>query len=375
MIDIFQPVQPTPWPHIIVRNCLTPQDISVCNQLVKKIDADNLPDEDKQGDIITQNLNFDHLTGTSLQILFDHEFHKKILDHWKVSYQQGFYHNVVLDYCGPKGSNGWHSDMGNSYNTCDVITLQWYIEQPHKDRTLLLKSSNGYVNSHCMTNDFVMFKSSPNTQHMFHSGNGHRTSIRLRIKTKLIGPEIIHCADQNDPLGVIIDCKNMESPSECEYLEHNLGNFTKYNLEHHNWKNLCLIDSHEDFDLAVHNLYAHDCKKIVVLFAGAIVSDKTKQMCQDLEGWYAHKNNDRVYRKYMIFPCDNNICINQKNPYGGNVLDRVINKHNHELGIYYVHPENDSKDFLMNVQRFMMPQLPNQQQDFTEISNFIQTFW
>jgi hypothetical protein len=374
-MEIFGPKIDDPWPHVVVRNCLSAKDISTCNQLVDHIDVESLPEHDREGDITTKTLCVGDLSNTDLSVLFDHGFHKKILDYWSVPYQQGFNYNVVLDHCGPDGSNGWHTDIGNSNDACDVVTLQWYIEQPHKNRTLMLKSKTKQLDSKCMTNDFIMFKSSPNTQHMFLKGVGHRTSIRLRIKTKLIGPNILHSAKSEDQIGVIIDCKDMESGSSVESLEHNLGNFTKINLEHHGWHNICLIDSHTQFQDAVDNLRDNGCKTIVVLFAGAIVSQHTKPMVSDLDGWYAHKNQNRVYRKYMIFPSDTELKIQQKSVYGGDVLDVIQDKHNHELGIFYVHPEKGTNNFLKNVQRFMMPQMYGNDQDSVEISNFIQKFW
>lgn len=375
VMEIFKEIKNQPWPHVIVRDCLPADDIVFCNQLVKNINIENLPEDDKQGDIITKTLTKKDLEGTSLKQIFNNGFHKKVLKHWSVQHQQGFSYNVVLDYCGPDGSNGWHTDIGNSHDACDIITLQWYIDQPHKNRTLMLKSPQGGTDSKCMTNDFIMFKSAPNTQHMFMHGVGHRLSIRLRIKTKLIGPDILHCPDQSDPIGVIIDCKDMESKSSVESLEHNLGNFTKINLEHYDWHNICLIDSHIQFQEAVDNLRSNGCKKIVVLFAGAIVSSQTKELISALDGWHAHKHDYRVFRKYIVFPADTDLKIQQQSLYGGNIIDMVENKHNHELGIFYVHPENDTNIFLKNVQRFLMPQITNDQQDFLEIGNFIQKFW
>ena len=368
---IFDTINNEPWPHVIVKKTLVDNDYSVLNSLKSSTDVWSMPVEDRQNGIITRTLKPKDLAETSLASVFDEHLHHRIFEFWNVPFDQGYSYNVVLDWCQPRGMNHWHCDLGNEYDTCDVITLQWYVDQLQHSRTLLLKGADDIYDSKCMTGDFVMFRSTPHTQHMFHQGDGQRLSIRLRLRTNLVKPTHIHHKKEDDPVGVIIDCKDMESPKKD--IEHSLGNLTRLNLSNNGFNNICLIEHADQFDTAVNTLQEHGCLKALIIFAGGVVNENTKDQILNLvHGYWGHKGEDRVYRKYMVIPLDEVIDIQQKTKYAGNVLDKVSNLHNHKLGIYYIHPEETTVEFLNHIQKFSL--VPNDLIDGIDaqnIANFV----
>lgn len=341
-----------PWPHVFLPHNF---DQSFCANIVKKIrnfDLSQIPDEDKQDGIITGTLNQGDIP--AVDFLFNKNFHKKILDFWQVPYDLGFKSNVVWDWCNNQGSNGWHCDLGNSTDTKDVITLQWYLHQPNPKRNLVLRNQEQSKLVNTSDGSFVMFRSHPYTNHMFASGEGERISLRLRIKTNLVSETYIHHQNKDDKFGCIIDCKDMDVSADS--LEHNLGNFTRLNLLHNDWHNLIVIDHHSQFDTAFQRLVNFGCDTVLMLFAGAVVSKSTKS---ELGKWphtlIGHKGKNRIYRKYLVIPSKCREKIQQQEYFAQNIMDQTVDKHNHELGIYYVHPEKNTYQFLKNIQKFMMP--------------------
>ena len=155
---IFDTINNEPWPHVIVKKALVDNDYSVLNDLKSSTDVWSMPVEDRQNGIITRTLKPKDLAETSLASVFDEHLHHKIFEFWNVPFDQGYSYNVVLDWCQPRGMNHWHCDLGNEYDTCDVITLQWYVDQLQHNRTLLLKGTDNIYDSKCMTGDFVMFR-------------------------------------------------------------------------------------------------------------------------------------------------------------------------------------------------------------------------
>lgn len=350
-------VQKFPWPHVVQHNSISKTLCEKFTQFVKEYDIEKIPTHDKLNDIITWPVSIQEATNIdqNLKILYDSQFHKKIFSFWNVETPIGYTFSVNWDWCNEKGSNGFHCDLGNTENTCDVITLQWYMKQDNDARTLILQNNfdNSIVDTLTKTKSFVMFKSTPQTFHKFDPGLGERISLRLRLKTNLINSTHIHHYNQTDSIGVIIDCKNMECGKS---IEHSLGNFTRLNLSYYGWNNIIVIDKNHEFDLAVSKLTSIGCKKIVVLFAGAIVGEYTKNKIKLLpEEIFAHKSDDRIFRKYIIFPTKNYISIQQKTNYGSNILNSVNNQHNHFLDIHYIHPEKNTVDFLDRIQKFMLP--------------------
>jgi len=360
MID-FQDltINNNPWPHVVKHKHIDPLVSQSLIQYIKNYDKSQIPNEDRQNGIITCPIDKNTASSIHRQLenLHNKKFHHDILNFWSVDSSNGYSHSVNWDLCEAEGSNGWHCDLGNTPDTCDVITLQWYLDQPQHSRTLRLKIDQQIIDAHTLTGSFVMFKSHPCTFHGFESGTGNRLSLRLRLKTKLISPTHIHHPDSSDSIGVIIDCKNMDSPKN---LEHSLGNFTRLNLKYHNWHNICVIDHHTQFETARNTLLGSGVKKLLVLFAGSIVSSWSKQCILDLPNtFWAHKTTDRIYRKYLVIPSDNQTQIQQQQSYGANILSHTQSKHNHELGIYYVHPEQKTIRFLDKIQKFMLPEKEN----------------
>lgn len=356
-IKVFDKIIADPWEHVHVKQSL---DINLCTQIsrwVRRFDLNRIPTEDKQDGIITGPVCQGDVP--EMDFVFDENFHNQVFNFWNTSTSLGYSFNVVWDWCNNIGSNGWHCDLGNSKDTCDVITLQWYLYQPNPKRNLILKGISQDHHVDTQSGSFVMFKSYPHTNHMFCAGEGERLSLRLRLKTHLISPLHVHCPESADKIGVIIDCKKMDVDG-VPNIEHNLGNFTFINLKKHNWKNIVVIDDHTQFSTAQKTLLSQGCDQILVLFAGAIVSSHTKELVTSFKNQcVAHMNNEKVFRKYLLIHKNISDTINQQNFYANNIMHQIVNKHNHELGIYYVHPEQKTLKFLNKIQKFMLPEKEN----------------
>lgn len=355
-----------PWPHTILRDAITPQCLSQLLNFHGSYSWNDANHDDYQGSsiktVLVKQAAVDSLPDNEaksfLNQLLDKEFYKKIFEYYNINYESGWEENTTLslDLCYPDAYNEDHND---SNHRKDTITLQYYLRLDDSKRTLFL---NDY-DTKAMPGSAVMFKSNPTAMHSFQQGQGHRFNLRLRLGTNLVNPHYLHDPIDSD-IGVLIDAKDMESSSPDEMFEVCLANVTRKNLLHYGMGNIVVYRSASDFEPAVETLRKSGVKRILMLFAGAMIGEKTKELVKNSEGIIASVDNNNILRQYVVFNTENKLDISGK--FLDNVKDIVHNKDMLEMDIAVLHPDEESVDYLNVFCRFEMP--PKQFSD--NLSNF-----
>lgn len=357
----------TPWQHILAKGILSRTE---CNEFVKIFKMIDWSTAEKNTDIDLKVFNWHNNhkkydismfpeAEKFLDTMLDPKFMEEIFRYYNVDFSQGYEYTLCFDWGGEKTYNKFHTDFKHHP---DIITLQYYIDLENPQSTLRLKdkkySKNEYDTT-AMTGDAVMFHSSANTWHGFSSQgikeNTRRLSIRLRLKTNLTSNSHIFYPNKKDNLGLIIDSKDWDlevgDNNIREDLHLKLAKYTLMNTRVSGFNNIMVINKNNtDLEKAIQTLRKFGVTKILILFNGAFVSEKTKEIVNQVKSSYTGKvlaDLNRVARIYMII--DLNKIKHNKFQTSGNYFGDVLNDVNsidpQDLDISYLHPDEKTIEF------------------------------
>ena len=342
-----------PWEHKIIKNALDEETVDSLLEAFHTIDWDNVSKDDFEAGIQTKWISQDFIEALPqslakdvLQELNSRATHELLLQQYNIDYSTGYEASLVFDRCNPNGLNEVHNDTGPRK---DTLTLQYYLQIDDETRTLHLDN----FDTRATFGDAVIFKSQPHTMHSFKAGKGNRFSLRLRIGTNILNPKVIQ-NKSDSKVGVLIDCKDMESDSCHRLLEVNLGAVTYRNLIQNGFSNIVTFREREDFESARDLLKEHGVERILMVFAGATVDNTTLAQVYAAKHITAPIDNDTVLRQFVVFDTsdsDFNIVGN----YLGNVKDKIIHADMMDLGIALLHPDEESVHFLEEISEYMIP--------------------
>ena len=342
-----------PWEHKIIKNALDEETVDSLLEAFHTIDWDNVSKDDFEAGIQTKWISQDFIEALPqslakdvLQELNSRATHELLLQQYNIDYSTGYEASLVFDRCNPNGLNEVHNDTGPRK---DTLTLQYYLQIDDETRTLHLDN----FDTRATSGDAVIFKSQPHTMHSFKAGKGNRFSLRLRIGTNILNPKVIQ-NKSDSKVGVLIDCKDMETDSCHKLLEVNLGAVTYRNLIQNGFSNIVTFREREDFESARDLLKEHGVERILMVFAGATVDKTTLAQVYAAKHITAPIDNDTVLRQFVVFDTsdsDFNIVGN----YLGNVKDKIIHADMMDLGIALLHPDEESVHFLEEISEYMIP--------------------
>ena len=347
------PIFLLPWEHKILRDAFDKETVDSLLQVFHTIDWDNVSKDDFEAGILTKWISPEFvenlppsLAKNVLEELNGWATHELLLQHYDIDYSTGYHASLVFDCCQPSGLNEIHNDTGPRK---DTLTLQYYLQIDDETRTLHLDN----FDTRATSGDAVVFKSQPHTMHSFKAGEGNRFSLRLRIGTNILNPEVIQ-NKSNSKIGVLIDCKDMESGSCHRLLEVNLGAVTYRNLVQNGFSNIVVFREREDYESARDLLKEHGVERILMVFAGATVDETTLARVYAAEHITAPVNGDTVLRQFVVFDT-NDSDFDIVGNYLGNVKDKITHADMMDLGIAVLHPDEDSVYFLEEISEYIMP--------------------
>lgn len=183
-----------------------------------------------------------------------------------------------------------------------------------------------------------------------------------------INPYQVYNVDENDNIGVIVDCKNNETP--VKDLDKHLGYYTSRMLSYHGFKNIVLFEDREEFEIAVHELRTRNIKRILYVFAGASVNYKAKELVSEAENLSAFVTNGKVMRKYFIFDLDQYEYFQIREDFLDNITHKLKSVSMENLGIFYLNPEDNNYRFLDELSNVKAPNIELLETD-SEYDKFI----
>jgi hypothetical protein len=342
-----------PWEHKIIKNALDEETVDSLLEAFHTIDWDNVSKDDFEAGIQTKWISQDFIEALPqslakdvLQELNSRATHELLLQQYNIDYSTGYEASLVFDRCNPNGLNEVHNDTGPRK---DTLTLQYYLQIDDETRTLHLDN----FDTRATFGDAVIFKSQPHTMHSFKAGKGNRFSLRLRIGTNILNPKVIQ-NKSDSKVGVLIDCKDMESDSCHRLLEVNLGAVTYRNLIQNGFSNIVTFREREDFESARDLLKEHGVERILMVFAGATVDNTTLAQVYAAKHITAPIDNDTVLRQFVVFDT-NDSDFDIVGDYLGNVKDKITHADMMDLGIALLHPDEDSVHFLEEISEYLIP--------------------
>ena len=342
-----------PWEHKIIKNALDEETVDSLLEAFHTIDWDNVSKDDFEAGIQTKWISQDFIEALPqslakdvLQELNSRATHELLLQQYNIDYSTGYEASLVFDRCNPNGLNEVHNDTGPRK---DTLTLQYYLQIDDETRTLHLDN----FDTRATSGDAVIFKSQPHTMHSFKAGKGNRFSLRLRIGTNILNPKVIQ-NKSDSKVGVLIDCKDMESDSCHRLLEVNLGAVTYRNLIQNGFSNIVTFREREDFESARDLLKEHGVERILMVFAGATVDNTTLAQVYAAKHITAPIDNDTVLRQFVVFDT-NDSDFDIVGDYLGNVKDKITHADMMDLGIALLHPDEDSVHFLEEISEYLIP--------------------
>ena len=232
----------------------------------------------------------------------------------------------------------------------DVITLQIFVTNSSHSSVLLGNDTITVKNG-----DILVFKNSPIVPYQAFAKDSPLFAVTLTIKTRLVDANVIHHPSESD-IGVIIDCKDMESPSIIKDLEYGLANITRFNLLNRGFSNIVCFFGRADFSRAVYTLRNKGIKKVLVLFAGAVVDETTYEKVRQADHITAWKSNSSVMRKYVVFDTDKYENFQIRGQYLSNVIDQVKNASHKDFGVSSLQPDEKTYEFLELIYHGVIPQ-------------------
>jgi hypothetical protein len=358
--DILEiPEETIPWRHTKA-NGILPKNI--CDDLVAYID-ENYKTASVQNNFDSNILSipvpkvdaaekFQGETREFLMNLLDKEYHKKIFDLYNVDYSTGWDLTgcLELEVCTEDALNDYHNDI--TYGS-DCITLQYYLKMDDPSRQLILSDEPSGITD----GGAIMFKSEPDTYHGFKPGIGKRYNLRLRLKPNVVSPYFIQNENKNDTFGVIIDCKDMESPTMFPDLASSLGMVTLQNLKENNFNNIMLFKSRMHIIYVVKKLKSIGVKKVLYIFAGATVGDKTKGTLNEINPMVLNVSDDNTIMRQFVWIDIDDMPFNIVDDFGSDINLEKLNKKGslQEFQIAYLHTEAVTYKFLEYIARREIP--------------------
>lgn len=348
-----------PWRHTKANNVL-PKDI--CDTLVKYID------EEYENATVRNNFDsnilsisvskvdaaekFEGETSDFLMNLLDKEYHKKIFELYGVDYSTGWDLSgcLELEVCTEDALNDYHNDVAYGSN---CITLQYYLKMDDPSRQLILTDKpSGIVDGGA-----IMFKSEPDTYHGFKPGKGKRYNLRLRLKPNVVSPYFVQNENLDDPVGVIIDCKDMESPTRFPDLASSLGMITLENLKENGFNNIMLFKSRMHILYVVKKLKSIGIKKVLYIFAGATVGNRTRGTFEMINPLVLNVSDDGVVMRQFVWIDIDDMPFNIVDDFGSDINWDKLNKKGSlsEFQISYLHTEEKTYKFLEYIARREIP--------------------
>jgi len=337
----------SPWRHTKSNNLL-PKEI--CDEIVNYIDdhieratVENKFDNNINSISLSNTQvddDFEGQTREFLMNLLDKEYHKKIFELYDVDYSTGWDITgcLELEVCGPEAMNGYHNDVAYG-DGC--ITLQYYLKIEDEQRQLVLDDQPSGI----LDGGAVMFKSEPHTHHGFKSGNGKRYNLRLRLKPNITSPFHLRNEDLNDHVGVIIDCKDMESNTKFPDLASSLGMITLDSLVNNDFHNIILYKSRMHITYVAKKLKQSGIKKVLYIFAGAVVGDMTKDSAQKTKTPVANIDSDGNVLRQVLWLDVDDLPFTVNDPFGEG-LEGLEKCSLRQFDIHYIHTEEATYKFL-----------------------------
>lgn len=161
-----------------------------------------------------------------------------------------------------------------------------------------------------------------------------------------INPYEIFNRDEDEKFGVIVDCKNTETPSLDMELDQKLGRITLASAQKQGFKNIILFEDREDFDIAVSELTKLGVWKIIYVFSGTMFGEKSSRVIRRFPHLSAFIKDDFVFRKFFIFETEKYKFFDIRDPFLGNVKDELTHVNMDQLDIAYLNPFDDNYKFL-----------------------------
>ena len=157
-------------------------------------------------------------------------------------------------------------------------------------------------------------------------------------------PEDVINPGESD-IGVIIDCKDNESESKHSELEYYLLDLTIKNFVKVGFNNIVSFEDRDDIDLAVNTLEQQGCKQAILVHAGCMANNDTKDIIPELEHITAYLEDDTVLRQYAVFDIEKYSYFQLRGKFLNNVKKEIRNFPTPELGLVYLYPCPDDISF------------------------------
>jgi hypothetical protein len=344
-----------PWEHKIIRNALDKETVDSLLDVFHTVDWDNAPKDNFAAGIQSKFISRQFVKNLPpspakdvLEELNDQATHDRLIEYYGIDYSTGFTADLMFAYDGPEGCNGDHNDTGPRK---DTLTLQYYLQIDDETRTLHLDNFDTCATS----GDAVIFQSQPHTMHSFKAGQGNRLSLRFRIGTDILNPKVIQYKSDSK-IGVLIDCKDMESDSFHKLLEVNLGSVTYRNLIQNGFSNIVVFREREDYKSARDLLKEHGVEKVLMVFAGATVDETTFNKVMSAKHITAPVWGDIILRQFVVFDI-NHSDFKLVGDYLGNVKDEIVHADMMDLGIAVLHPDEETVRFLEYISEYNLDRL------------------
>jgi hypothetical protein len=174
---------------------------------------------------------------------------------------------------------------------------------------------------------------------------------------RYINPYEIFNEDSSETLGVIIDCKNTETPSLDLELDQKLGFVSLESAQKAGLKNIILFEDRLDFDVAAQELTKLGVSKIIYVFSGTMFGSKSLFLIKRFPHLSAFVKDDFVFRKFFIFETDKYKFFDIRDPFLGNVADQLTSVSMDQLDISYLNPYEDNYKFLEDLANNEIPDI------------------
>jgi len=172
-----------------------------------------------------------------------------------------------------------------------------------------------------------------------------------------MNPYEIFERDADDKFGIIVDCKNTETPSLDMEFDQKLGHASLQSAQEQGFKNIILFEDRGDFDIAVSELTKIGVWKIIYVFAGTMFGEKSVKNIRRFPHLSAFVKDDYVFRKFFIFETDKYKFFDIRDPFLGNVIDELTHVSMDELDISYLNPSEDNYKFLEDLANSKIPDI------------------
>lgn len=172
-----------------------------------------------------------------------------------------------------------------------------------------------------------------------------------------INPYDIFSKNEDDKFGVIIDCKNTETPSLDVDFDQKLGKLSLESAQNAGFNNIVMFEDRLDFDVAVQELTKLGIWKIIYVFSGTLFGDKSARIVRRFPHLSAFVKDDYVFRKFFIFETGKYEFFDIRDPFLGNVVNKLQHVSMDELDISYLNPDETNYTFLEDLANKEVPNI------------------